>query len=203
MAVVAGLATRPAASTVACALTPIRHLGLAHHRVGCNAWPDTAVSTAFICGLGGAHLFAATISKLPPLARFTPCPSLPASSCLAISYITHVASSKASHSSSSSDTSPRAAAHHERASTAIKSPFCPPQQSVPHCSPLSGTSLETAPFGSCCHFGCSPYHQHCQDNLYSLRSSILGGIEYFQPFLSHAATSVGLSMVSSLPYSSK
>jgi len=183
----------------------VRHLGWAHYRAGCNTWPDAAVSKHCIyCifRLEDAHLFSAAISELPPLACFTLCPSLPALSSMAMCCITYVASSKASHSSSSSYTSPRAAAHHARVSTTIKIPFGPPRQSVSHCS-SSGTSLETVPSGSCLHFGCSPYHQHCQDNLYLTRSSILGGIEYLRPFLSHPATSTGLSLTSSLPYSSK
>jgi len=198
-----GSHTRPAVSTVACALRCVtgRHLGWLCHRAGYNAWPDAAVSTTFICRLEGAHLFAAATSELPSLALFILCPSL--SALTNMRCITHVASSKASQSSSSSDTSPRAAAHHARANTAMKSPFCPPLQSMSHCSPLSGTSLKTAPFGSCLHSGCSLYHQLCQDNLYWLTSSILGGIEYLRPFLSHTATSAGLSVVSSLPYSSK
>ena len=161
------------------------------------------VSTAFVCRLEGAYLFAATLSKLLPLACFTPHPSLPALSNLAMRCITYVASSKVSHSSSSSDTSPRAAAHHTRASTAMKSPLGPPQQSVSHSSPSSGTSLEAAPFQSCLHSGCSPCHQLCHNNLYWPTSSILGRIEYLWPFLSYTATSEGLFLVSSLPYSSK
>jgi len=182
---------------------PVRHLGWACHRVWYNARPDTAVSTKFINRLGGAHLFAATPSKLPSLARFTPHPSPPALSDLAMCCIAHVASSKASHNLLSLDTSPRAVAHHARASATMKSPLGPPQQSGSHCPPSSGTSLKTAPFGSRLHSGCSVCHQLCHDDLYLLRSSILGGIEYMQPFLSHAATSAGLSLVSSLLYSSK
>jgi len=180
----------------------VRHLGWARYRAGCNMWPDAAVSTAFIFRLEDAHLFSATISELPPLAHFTLYPSLPALSGMAMCCITHVVLSKASHSSSSSYTLPRAAAHHARVSTTIKIPFSPPWQSMSHCS-SSGTSLETVPSGSCLHFGCSLYHQRCQDNLYLTRSSILGGIEYLWPFLSHPATSMGLSLTSSLPYSSK
>jgi len=188
---------------MACSLTPVRHLGCACHRVQYNARPDTAVSTKFINRLGGAHLFAATPSKLPSPARFTPHPSPPALSDLAICCIAHIVSSKASDNSSSLDTSPRAVAHHTRASATMKSPLGPPWQSGSHCPPLSGTSLKTAPFRSCLHSGCSVCHQLCHDDLYLLRSSILGGIEYLRPFLSHAATSAGLSLVSSLPYSSK
>jgi hypothetical protein len=144
------------------------NVGWAYDRAGCNTRPATAVSTEFICRLEGAYLFAANSSELPSLARFTPrgpSPSPSTLSSVAMRCITHVASSKASHSSSSSATSPRAAAHHARASTAMKSPFCPPRQSVSHLSPTSGTSLETAPSGSCLHSGCSLYHQLCQDNL--------------------------------------
>ena len=146
MVVAARSGNRPAVSTIACALTPVRHLGCMCRKVWYNAWPDAAVSTMFVCRLEGVHLFAATPSKLLPLARFTPRPSPPALSNLAMCYITHVASSKASYSLSLPDTSPRAAAHYARASNAMKSPLGPPWQSNSHSSPLSGTSLEAAPF---------------------------------------------------------